>query len=110
MSLYDFFFPEQAQATHLRKLAEKQNARSNLAAKRADYASREVGDLQIRLRDAEKDLASVSLLLAALLELMQGKGSITRDELKKKIAELDWLDGFQDGELDIDILRGRTTW
>ena len=31
------------------------------------------------------------------------------DELKKKIEELDWLDGFKDGQLDIGVLRERSS-
>jgi hypothetical protein len=42
-----------------------------------------------------------------MLELLEEKGVLTREELKTKIAVLDELDGVKDGKLDINILKGR---
>jgi len=99
MSLYDFFFPEQAQASHLRSIANSTRARNR-------RNIRKTGDLDRRIGDLEKDLGYVSLVLGALLQQLDAKGTLSRDEVRATLSELDELDGVKDGRLDIDILRG----
>jgi hypothetical protein len=99
MSLYDFFFPEQAQATHLREIA-----RSQRTGKR-DSRSRK-RESKKRIDDLEDDLGYVALVLGSLLQKLDEKGHVTRDEARAVMSELDGLDGAQDGKLDINILKG----
>lgn len=99
MSLFDFFFPEQAQASHLRSLASSARTRNR-------RNIRKTGDLDRRIDDLEKDLGYVSLVLGALVQQLDAKGTLSRDDLRTVLAELDELDGVKDGRLDIDILRG----
>ncbi len=98
MSLYDFFFPEQAQATHLRRLADSQGRRS-----RAQPKSSALGR---RVDELEDDIGYLALVLGALLQQVDDKGVVTREDVRATLAELDELDGVKDGKLDVAILRG----
>ncbi len=99
MSLYDFFFPEQAQASHLRSMAESQSRNRRTAARRQD-------DLGGRLESLEGEVGYLALVLGALLQKADEKGVLTRDEVREAVSELDEIDGVKDGRLDVDILRG----
>jgi len=100
MSLYDFFFPEQAQASHLRRIAEQQG----FAATRHRRVS---VNLEARVRALENDLGYVTLVLSSVLDKLDTKGVVTRQDLKEAMAVLDAIDGVQDGKLDINVLRGK---
>ena len=102
MSLFDFFFPEQAQAAHLRSIASRQR----IADRRSSRTKRSQAELESRIESLEGDLGYVTLLLGSLLGQLDEKGVLTRDELKSTIAELDELDGVADGKLDVNVLRG----
>ena len=100
MSLYDFFFPEQARAQHLRTLTQQGDAsRWNL--------ERRTGQLDDRIDSLESDLGYVTLVLGSLLESLDEKGVLTRDDVKSVVTKLDAIDGVSDGRLDINFLRGR---
>lgn len=99
MSLFDWFFPEQAQASHLRRLADQQ--------RRGDRARRSSSKRSDRrLDELEGDLGFVALLLGALLQQLDEKGVLTRADVRSTIEELDGIDGAKDGSLDINVLRG----
>ena len=108
MSLFDFFFPEQAQATHLRTLAEQQRRNQLLARSKSAQSARRSDELEQRVSELEHDLGFVTLVLGSILETLENKGTVTREELKNQLDELDSIDGVSDGKLDINILRGRT--
>jgi len=108
MSLFDFFFPEQAQAGHLRRLADQQHRSQRHAARSSridQQQSLRIVDLEDRVLELERDLGFVTLLLGSLLHSANNKGVVTRDEVCSVLQELDAHDGFEDGQLDIDILR-----
>lgn len=98
MSLFDFFFPEQAQASYLRDIAEQQT-RSTI---RQSHASH---NLESRVKHLEADLGYVTLLLGSILDKLDEKGVVTRQDLKDATSALDAVDGVRDGKLDINILR-----
>ena len=102
MSLFDFFFPEQAQASHLRSLA---NSQANLD-RREFRKSRSLERADKRLDTMEEDIGFVALVLGALLQKADEKGVLTRDEIRDAVSELDAIDGVKDGRLDVNILRG----
>lgn len=108
MSLFDFFFPEQAQASHLRRLAEQQH-RSQRFSGRAERQTQEqqfrIAELEDRVIELERDLGFVALLLGSLLHTANDKGVIARDDVCSALEKLDAHDGFKDGKLDIDSLR-----
>lgn len=101
MSLFDFFFPQQSQATHLRSLASSARIQTR-------RASRAAGALEQRVATLESDLGFASLVLAALMARLDERGHVTNAEVKALLAELDGLDGVKDGRLDLSVLRGTT--
>jgi hypothetical protein len=44
--------------------------------------------------------------LARLLQKVQEKDVVTRAEVKAAMAELDLMDGVEEGRLDVDVLKG----
>ena len=101
MSLFDFLFPQQAAASHLRRMADKQRRDERI--NRIRNAANE--NLERRIEELEHDVGILSLALAAILDSANEKEVISRDEIRDKIFELDVLDGFRDGKLDVSVLR-----
>jgi len=99
MSLYNFFFPQQAAADHLQKLARTQ-------ARTSQQGARQVKIQDERIDELEQDLGYVALILGSLLQKVDEKGVLSRDEVRETMASLDEIDGVKDGRLDINILRG----
>ena len=99
MSLFDFFFPEQAQASHLRRLADNQRFK----ARRQD---RKLTAVDRRIEALEDDLGFVTLVLAGLMETLDEKGAVTREDVRATLAKLDEIDGVKDGKLDVNFLKG----
>lgn len=102
MSLFDFFFPEQAQASHLRRLTEQQS-RQNRGRRQQNT---EIKELSARIDQLEDDLGFVSLVLASVMARLDEKGTLTRADVRAAMQELDEIDGVADGRLDINVLRG----
>ena len=101
MSLYDFFFPEQAAASHLRRLANRQERRDKIQRIESERSE----DSRDRIDELERDVGVLSLILASLLETANDNGAISRDAIKQKIEDLDIFDGIRDGKLDASFLR-----
>lgn len=99
MSLYDFFFPQQAAANYLRSMAKSKRFREA-------RESRAQASLDKKIESLEADVGYLALVLGALLEKADEKGVLSRDEVRAAIAELDDIDGVEDGRLDVNILRG----
>jgi uncharacterized membrane protein len=102
MSLYDFFFPEQAQASHLRTLAS-QNRRNQ---RDQTLQTRSLERAEERIEALENDLGFVALALGSLMAKLDEKGVLTRQDVKDAMRTLDGADGVADGKLDIRVLRG----
>ena len=102
MSLFDFFFPEQAQASHLRRLANQSSGRRK-ASQRNNAA---VNQLEKRVSDLEEDLGFAALVLASVMAKLNEKGTVTRDDVRAAMKEVDEIDGVADGRLDINVLKG----
>ena len=101
MSLYDFFFPEQASASHLRRMANQQDRQARMNRIQEQSQS----NIEDRVTELENDLGMVTLVLASLLEAANNNGAVSREDIKKIIDELDVLDGFRDGRLHPGFLR-----
>ena len=101
MSLYDFFFPEQASASHLRRMANQQDRQARMNRVQEQSQS----NIEERITELESDLGMVTLVLASLLEVANENGAVSRKDIKKIIDELDVLDGFRDGRLHPGFLR-----
>ena len=102
MNLFDFMFPEQAEATHLRSISEKLSTnriREKKMASKNSIVSQEVQDLG-------DDVGFIALMLMSLMKKMIEKEIITKEEILLTITEMDGLDGVLDGKIDTGILRG----
>jgi len=99
MSLMDWFFPEQAEAQHLRSIARSMR-RQERTRRRAD---RKTGTA---LSDLEDDLGFLALTLLSLVGTLVEKGVLAEEEFAAHLARVDGLDGVEDGRLSPDALRG----
>jgi hypothetical protein len=106
MSFFDFFFPEQAQASHLRRLAEQGHAHSTAlhrqrlqAVQQQRQEESRTRSLEQKVAQLEQDLGHAALTIEALLELLEQSGAVTREALAARIREVDARDGVADGRL-----------
>ena len=99
MDLFDFFFPEQAQADHLRSISRTLGQKRSLGERLASGQHK-------RLAENEEDMGFLALILFSLLHKLIDKGVITREELFDHLKDVDGMDGIEDGKLDIGVLRG----
>jgi hypothetical protein len=95
MSLMDFFFPEQAEAMHLRSIASSMRRRNRTERR----SVRKAGDI-------EEDVGVLALALLSLIGSLVEKGVISEEELRAHIRRVDEADGVADGQLTPDVLRG----
>jgi len=106
MSFFDFFFPEQAQASHLRTIAENQRYVARRESnQRFDEEMRRRQDRQAtaamedRVAALEKDLGQAGLIIEALVQLLGESGTLQREDLMQRAIEVDLADGLNDGKL-----------
>ena len=106
MSLFDILFPEQAQAEHLRTLAETSRQQMAMLSARQyaeDLERRQAIRLNSktddRVAELENELAQSALVIEALVTLLEEKKLVTREELRARSAEVDAVDGVADGRI-----------
>jgi len=106
MSLYDFLFPEQAQAYYLGQIASNNaqqaailNSRQYTEKLRKKHAGQLGTKVEDRVKDLEMELAQSALVIESLLSLLEEKSLITREELKQRTAQIDAEDGVIDGRI-----------
>lgn len=85
MSFFDFSFPEQAQAAHLRSLVQSQRARSRSEARTERAASAAREELEAKVAGLEGDLAFLSRVVSALLERLDAQGDVSREDLRRAL-------------------------
>lgn len=99
MKLFDFFFPEEAQAAHLRRIADQQS----FAGRRANYEdrarARRHAEIDERFASIERELEFHTLMLEAIVRKADEKGVVTREELKALMKSIDLEDGRADGKM-----------
>lgn len=100
MSLFDGFFPQEAQAFHLRRIADQLERGRDAEVQNVSDAS-----LENRVQELERDLGFVSLVLGSILATLETKGSVTRADVCSAMQELDAADPTRDEHLDIKVLR-----
>ena len=105
MSLFDFFFPDQAQASHLRDIARSQRLQASRTHARAGRDP-EMSDLKDQLASAHREidelrdeLGEAALVIEALIEKLELATVITREELAALAREVDARDGVVDGKI-----------
>lgn len=69
---------------------------------------RETYAAERRIDALEDDLGFVTLVLASLLCKLDEQGSVTQDDVRALVAELDDVDGVRDGRLDVNLLKELT--
>lgn len=105
MDFFDFFFPEQAEAGHLRRISE-QMAVDRRARNRARAARSEAGADAGRVAELEADLQFLSMTLMAVLKRLDEQELLSIADLSDLFERIDSLDGRADGGLSVDVLRG----
>ena len=103
MSLFDFLFPEWAEASHLRSLAETSERRERREAfsQHRDRQRRHLAGKSTdrKIEILERELAEASLVIEALIEVLEADGKTTRADLAQRIRQIDARDGVADGKL-----------
>jgi hypothetical protein len=108
MSLFDFVFPEQAQASHLRDLAESgRDVASAMRAKEVEELGNraKLGVLLRRVERLENDMALSSMINALLIRKYIADTGKNLEQLRAEMAEVDRSDGVVDGGFDTGELR-----
>lgn len=102
MNLFDFFFSEPAQASHLRSISNTMKQQSQ----RQTRATKTQAQINDSLSQTNADLAFNNLVLMSLIKSLMTKGLITKEDLMGAMNDLDGLDGKMDGQLDPNTMRG----
>lgn len=115
MSMFDFFFPEQAEAMHLRDISEQMRVRrvhEEHDSRRSRRQEENLGALEGRLRsletrvhELEDENAVLGLLTMSLIKVLAEKNSITMKDVFDQVKAVDALDGKADGKVDLSALR-----
>ena len=103
MGLFEFLFPPSASSNRnlLKRIADQQKWKTQ----KNDHVVKRLED---RIDELENDFMTLTLSLASLLDRINEKGLITRDEVREKMSQLDELDGLKDGKLPVSLLRNWT--
>ena len=99
MDMYDFFFPEQAEAAHLRRISR------TLARSTASAGARTIQNAD-ELADLRTDVRFLSLVVAAILKRLAEQQTMSLGDVSDLLQDIDHLDGLPDGGLDPGVLRG----
>ena len=94
MDLFDFFFPEQAQASHLRKIAN--NRRQT---KPVNAGTDKIDSLQ-------RDVNFLALVLTSVLKRLDETKTLSLGDVQDILNDVDTMDGIADNGLDPKMLRG----
>ena len=94
LDLFDFFFPEQAQASHLRKIAN--NRRQT---KPVNAGTDKIDSLQ-------RDVNFLALVLTSVLKRLDETKTLSLGDVQDILNDVDIMDGIADNGLDPKMLRG----
>ena len=100
MGFFDFLFPPNANSNRnsFKQIADQQKWKTL----KNDHRSARLED---RIDELENDVVTLSLSLVSLLDTINEKGFITRDQVKAKMEQ---FDGLEDGKLPVSVLRNWT--
>jgi len=91
--------PEVAQASHLRQIASTTslaNTQSRLQSARMAQAEQ---SSKQRIQELESEVGQLTIIVEALLECLEDKETLSREELANKIGVIDARDGVIDGRI-----------
>lgn len=98
MKLFDFFFPQQAQASHLRRVADVHTFTLRHENYEERARARRHTEIDERFNSIEDQLGFLTLMLEAIIRKSEEKGVVTRDELQELMKSIDREDGKADGQ------------
>ena len=96
MSVFDFFFPQQAQASHLRSLVQQKRYEYQRDQYDKNGIKDELRDAQKRIEKMGNEMAETQLIVKAMMELMEEVEAFDSSRLLEKIKEIDLRDGVED--------------
>ena len=108
MGLYEFLFPQARMNRLEREIAALRGSSEESADSIRERLRRQWQekhnpapemDLAGRVAALERQCATADLVIEALLEELESRGGITREELKKRMQEIDARDGTIDGRM-----------
>ena len=99
MSLFDFFFPDQAQAAHLRRLADSTSLANTQARINRSSTVHTQSSSNKRIDELENEVGQLTIIVEALLESISDHGILTREDIARKVGEIDARDGVIDGRI-----------
>ena len=102
MDMLDFFFPEQAQASHLRNISRTMTSSAAASSSASAFARRNESGLD----ELRSDVQFLTLVIAAILKRLAEQETMSLGDVSDLLGEIDGLDGFSDGGLQPDVLRG----
>ena len=102
MDMYDYFFPVQAQATHLRSIS-RSIAHGVSSSRAAETSALRAADEVAELRS---DVRFLALVITTILKRLAENETMSLVDLTDLTNEIDDLDGVSDGGLDLGVLRG----
>lgn len=91
-------YNDRAQGRRLRDLSRSMR-RANRSRRSA------AGKTRSAVEDLEEDVGLLALLLMVQLKKLMSSGMLTKEDILETLAEIDALDGDEDGQLDPDTLR-----
>lgn len=113
MSLIEFLFAEFSPRRDLHDVVNvraKQIADTIVSAETQLQAAEDaVGKLQARVAELENDVGFLTLAFGMLLQTLESKSVVNREELRKELESIDMLDGGADGRFDVNLLRKKFT-
>ena len=101
MDLFDFMFPEQAEASHLRNISRHlrtQSIASSGTRSRIEETNNSVESLQ-------EDVRFLNMVVMAIIKRLTENETMNMADISDILDQIDGLDGVQDGGLDINAMR-----
>ncbi|MBM80779.1 MAG: hypothetical protein CMJ78_09315 [Planctomycetaceae bacterium] len=99
MDLIDFFYPQQAQAHHLRRMANAAHFAPRAQASFSASQAQETAELKEEVR-------FLSMILAVILKRLAETKTMSLADVQDLVDEVDGLDGVANGGLEPNVLRG----
>jgi hypothetical protein len=99
MDLFDFFFPDQSQAAHLRRLADSTSMSAMQERISRARAERSQASANKRIEELESEVGQLTIIVEALLESISDRGILSREDIAKKLCDIDERDGVIDGRI-----------
>ncbi len=106
MDFFDFMFPEQAEATHLRSISNQLRSNALARNRNARSAGQAAAGTTAELEELQGDVRFLSMVLLAVVKRLSEEETLSVADLADLFDEIDGLDGTADGGLDVNVLRG----